>query len=232
MLRYRSDIWEYTIEKNLGTPSINQAVIYFYKQHDNHRYSLTDSWDEDETLKFSFKAIKVWEIDKKSVISKKLIGLYPLLPLMKKESHETDDDVIVNTISVIKTVQNDSLQADLLAVMSILAEEKFTRELVRKYIRRDMLMKSLLFSEWIEEERKDAAEKAAAEAIEKFSKESAKKYIINLLSEKFLFVPKDIREGVAALDDLVLLEDILKKIIKIDSLEEFQQLLDTARAMN
>ena len=224
MLRYRSDIWEYTIEKNLGTPSIKQAVIFFYEKHDNKKYSLSDNWNDEETLKFSFKAIKVWEIDKNSVINKNLIGLYPLLPLMKKEKEETNDDIIVNTISIIKAVQNDALQADLLAVMSILAEEKFTRELIRKYIRRDMLMKSLLFSEWIEEERQEAVEKTA--------KESTKKHIIDLLSEKFIFVPKDIREGITYLDDLVILEDIHRRIIKIDSLEEFQQLLDKARSMN
>ena len=59
MLRYRSDIWEYTIQKHMGTPSIKQAVIYFFKEHDNKRYDLSDRWGSEETLKFSYRSIKV-----------------------------------------------------------------------------------------------------------------------------------------------------------------------------
>lgn len=35
MLRYRADIWEYTMGMGLGLPSIKQAVIYFHREHDN-----------------------------------------------------------------------------------------------------------------------------------------------------------------------------------------------------
>ena len=35
MLRYRSDVWEYTISKGLMTPSIKQVVVFFYPHHDN-----------------------------------------------------------------------------------------------------------------------------------------------------------------------------------------------------
>lgn len=108
--------------------------------------------------------------------------------------------------------------------MSILAEEKFTSELVKKYIRREMLMNSPLFNEWMEEERKEAAEKAANEA--------AKKYIVQLLSEKFDFVPKDIRNSIEKTDDGVLLEELHKKIIRIESLEDFRKILDKAIKMN
>lgn len=225
MLRYRSDIWEYTIEKGMGTPSIKQAVVYFYKEHDNKKYSLQDSWNDQETLMFSYKPIKVWEMKKESVIEKKLIGLYPLLPLMEKYNSETEDEILENTVNIIKTVENVALQADLFAVMSILAGEKFTSELVKKYVRRDMLMNSPLFNEWVEEERKEAAEKAA----EKATKESARKYIIELLAEKFDFVSKDIRNSVETIDDIAVLDELIKKIIKVDTIEAFERLLEKAK---
>ena len=72
MLRYRSDIWEYTLAAGLGTPSIKQAVIYFYKQHDNKQYSLKDSWGDAKTLEFNYKAIRIWELKKAVIIEQKL----------------------------------------------------------------------------------------------------------------------------------------------------------------
>lgn len=128
----------------------------------------------------------------------------------------------------IRTVENPSLQADLFAVMSILAEERFSNELVKKYIRREMLMNSPLFNEWVEEERKEAAKKATKEAI----KESAKKYIIELLTEKFDFVTKDIRETIDSIDDIEILDELLKKIIKLDTIEDFKNLLTKAKQIS
>ena len=72
----------------------------------------------------------IWELKKSSIILKKLEGLYSLLPLMDKEETETDDQVMQITMETINTVQNPSLQADLLAVMSILVGEKFTSDLI------------------------------------------------------------------------------------------------------
>jgi hypothetical protein len=57
MLRYRSDIWEYTASQKKGFPSIKQAVIFFFEKHDNGTHSLTD-----DSFKYSYKVIKVWEI--------------------------------------------------------------------------------------------------------------------------------------------------------------------------
>lgn len=157
MLRYRSDIWEYTLQENMGTPSIKQAVIYFFKKDDNKKYSLEDKWDEEVT--------------------------------------------------------------------SILGEYALASGIITKYIRREMLMNSPLFNEWVEEERKEAATKAA----EKAKKESARKYIIDLLTEKFDFVPKAIRESIENLDDISVLDELHKKIIKIATIEEFKILLDKAK---
>lgn len=219
MLRYRADIWEYTLHRNMGTPSIKQVVIYFFKKDDNKIYSLNDNWGEESTLKFSYKAIKIWENKKDAVLQKKLLGLYPLLPLMKKELNETNEDVMKKTVGAIQMVEDEALKADLFAVTSILGAYAFTAELVKKYIGRDMLMNSPLFNEWVEEERKEAA------------KESARKYILELLTEKFDFVSKDIRNSIVAIDDIEVLDELLKKIIRIDTIEDFQKLLDKAKKM-
>lgn len=222
MLRYRSDIWEYTIAKGIGTPSIKQVVIYFYKHHDNKEYSLEDSWNDIKTLEFNYKAIKVWELKKTLIIERKLEGLYPLLPLMEREDQETDEQVMEITMQTIKTVKNPSLQADLLAVMSILVGEKFTSELVKKYIRREMLMNSPIYNEWVEEERKEAAEKASKETAINITK----KNMLDLLEEKFDIIPKVIYEKIDKIDNLNSLQLLNKKILKVDDIEKFEKLID------
>ena len=82
-------------------------------------------------------------------------------------------------------------------------------------------MNSPLFNEWVEEERKEAAVKAA--------KESTRKNIIDLLTEKFDFVPRSIRDNIDILDDKAILDELLKKIIRVGTLEEFNALLDKAK---
>ncbi|WP_139902914.1 Rpn family recombination-promoting nuclease/putative transposase [Clostridium thermarum] len=223
MLRYRADIWEYTIEKGIGTPSIEQIVVYFYSNHDNKQYSLKDASHGEETLNYKFKTIKVWEMNKENVIERKLTGLYPLIPLMEKSQTESDERIIQITMATIDTVTDEALHADLLSVMSILAAEKFSSDLIKKYIGRSMLMNSPIYNEWVEEERKEAAKKAALD--------SAKKYIVDLLAAKFDFVPKLIREGIQSLDDIEVLDELHKKIIKINSLEEFKELLKKAKSV-
>lgn len=221
MLRYRADIWEYTLQENLGTPSIKQVVIYFFKKNDNKTYSLHDNWGEEETLKFSYKPIRIWETKKEVVISKKLLGLYPLIPLMERESSETDEEIIKRTIEVIKTVENEVLRSDLFAVASILGEGVIAKEIISRYIERSMLMKSSLFDDWMEEDRKETTKKTALK--------TTKKIIIELLAEKFDFVPKAISEDIDSIDNSIVLDELLKKIIKINTLEEFKMLLERAK---
>lgn len=214
MLRYRSDVWEYTISKGLMTPSIKQVVIFFYSHHDNRRNTLDDVWGNRRTLDFEYEVVRVWEMKRQPVIENKLLGLYPLLPLMEQAPEDTPDSVIETTVKVIEDVEEPHLRADLLAVMSILAGEKFSKELVKKYIRREMLMSSPLFEEWVKEEREEAANL------------KTRKNIIEVLVERFDIVPKAIREDVMTVRDKEILDELFRKAIKIPSVEEFHQLLN------
>lgn len=75
-----------------------------------------------------------------------------------------------------------------------------------------------------EEERKEAALKAQTD--------TTRKNIVSLLSEKFDFVPRNIRESIIIIDDLDVLDELHKKIIKVDTIEEFKKLLDKAKKMS
>lgn len=155
-------------------------------------------------------------MEKTPVIEECLVGLYPLLPLMKQEDQETPDNIMETTVKMIETVSESHLKADLLAVVSILAGEKFSTELVKKYIRREMLMNSPLFEEWVKEERVEAA-------INK-----TRKNIVRILVRKFDIVPKSVRLELDKIDDEEMLDELLEKSVDISSLEDFEKLLKKA----
>lgn len=169
MLRYRSDIWEYTMSKGMGVPSIRQAVILFYPKDDNKQHNLDDGKFYDSSISFSYAVIRVWELEKDYIIDNKLIGLYPLLPLMKVDPNETPDEIIEKSVEVIETIEDQGLRGDSLVAMSMMSEDKYSSELIQKYIRREMLMSSTLYKEWISEDIEEAEEKGIKKGSRKTS---------------------------------------------------------------
>jgi len=216
MLRYRADIWEYTMSIDKSTPRINQAVIFYFPEHDNKRNTLNDDWQGKLTIDYNYEVIKVWELKKDLIINKQLYGLYPLLPLMQVEKMEMPEDIIKKTVDAIDTIQDITLKADLMAAMSILASYKFSDHLVKKYVRREILMESPLYNEWMEEERKEA------------TTATTQKNIIELLAERFDIVSKKTRDNIGQIKDIVILNELFRKSIRVTSLEDFETILDKA----
>ena len=216
MLRYRADIWEYTMSKDKSTPRINQAVIFYFPEHDNEKNTLNDDWQGNITIDYNYSVIKIWELKKDLIINQKLYGLYPLLPLMEIEKSEMPEDIIKKTVDAIDTVEDTTLKADLMAAMSILASYKFSDYLLKKYVRREILMGSPLYNEWMEEERKET------------STANSQKFIIESLAERFDIVPKKTRENIAQINDIVILTELFRKSIRVSTIEDFETILDKA----
>lgn len=209
MLRYRADIWEYTVSQGKGLPSIRQAAIFFFKKHDNGNHRLRDN-----TFDYSYKVVRVWRIKDTEIIDKRLLGLYPLLPLTKHKRQMSDADIIKSAINTISTVSDPVCKADLLAAMSILAAERFSKDFIQMYVRRDMLMQSALFNEWVADFVEEAEEKGKmegkaegkAEGIEEKATEIAAKLlhrgdspetvaeIVNFPIDKIKKLAKDIKK--------------------------------------
>ena len=220
MLRYRADIWEYTLIKGMGNPPIIQAAIYFFKTNIQAPKKLTDTGNNNSLIQYDYDMIKVWKLKKSKIIQNKLIGLYPLLPLMEREPDETPEEIIELTVNTINNVEEEPLKRDLLSVMSVVSSKEFSKDLIKKYVRRDMLMQSPLYQEWIEEERKEAAQKANINRL--------RMDISELLIEKFDFITKDITEKINSINDESILDSLIRKIIKTDTLEEYLNILNRA----
>ena len=220
MLRYRSDVWEYTIAKGIGIPSIKQVVVFFYPKDDNKLHELKDERLDDSKISFSYDVIKIWELKKDYIIDNKLKGLYSLLPLMKIEPGETDEDIIAKSVRVIETIEDEAFRGDSLAAMSIMSSDRYSSTLIQKYVRREMLMNSPLYEEWVSQERKEAAGKARQDTI--------KEKIIETLELKFDFIPKDTRKSIKGIDDNDILNTLFIKSIRSEELEDFEVVLNKA----
>src|SRR6056297_800527 len=218
MLRYRADIWEYTLRNGLGKPSIIQAAIYFYQTDMQNPMELTDSSNHNSKIQYQYDVIKIWKLKKSTIIKNKLIGLYPLLPLMEKDPGETPEEIIELTINTINTVEDEPLKSDLISVMSVISSKEFSKEMLKKYVRREMLMKSALYQEWIAEEREEAAKEAIIRNL--------RIVITELLIEKFDYVTKEIKEKLNTINDEEILDSLFRKAVRIDSVKSFETLLE------
>jgi len=167
MLRYRADIWEYTASHDLGSPSIKQVVIYFLKEHDHGRHYLKDSWGEITSLNFTYKVLRIWEIDSDEIIGKSLTGLYPVLPLAKHKAGISDEKVLASAIDKIQAVNDPPLKNDLMTALSLFAGERLSSDIIKRLIGRSNMIGSALIKDLYADELAEATTKAAAEAAAK-----------------------------------------------------------------
>jgi predicted transposase YdaD len=217
MLRYRSDIWESTLNEGKGTPHIHQVVIFFFPQDDNKNHHLSDRIGEETSVNFTYQVIRVWEQDRQLIIDQKLLGLYPLLPLMKSQEDEDPERSLQESIKVIREVQDISLQEDLLAVMAILANGKYSAELINSMIRREMIMESAIFQEWSREAREEGMAKGKAEGICKILNRN-----LGLESLPFQAQGREISSE-------TILDWIFDMILDLRKPEDVRQVIDAAR---
>jgi len=98
--------------------------------------------------------------------------------------------------------------------MSVISSKEFSKEMLKKYVRREMLMKSALYQEWIAEEREEA------------SINRLKIVIAELLIEKFDYVTKEIKEKLNTINDEEILDSLFRKAVRIDSIKSFETLLE------
>lgn len=218
MMRYRSDLWEATLQDKKNTPSILQTVFFFYPEHDNQNHRLTDYWGELRTLEFTYRVIRVWEHPRQTVIDQELIGLYPLLPLMKGKTEEEPRQILQETFEVINKVKDKALRQDLLVVMGILAGGKYAAELVYSLIRREMVMESPIYQEWVKEERIEAEARGKIE--------KAREDIYKFMGKRFGIDSGETTQKIKQIPDLETLDNLMEELFAANTREEAQDIID------
>ena len=181
-------------------------------------------------MHFTYEIIRIWEKPRQEVIEQKLVGLYPLLPLMQGEPSEQSETVLRQSIETIQTVQEPALQKDLLAVMGILAGGKYTAEFVFSLIRREMLMESPVYQQWIKEEREEAKAEGRIEGRNEGINEGRIKQLQNViqdyLARKFSSKANNLQQKVVLMSNLEILKSVLDQLYNVPSLKEARAVIN------
>lgn len=226
MLRYRSDIWESTLKNGRGTPPIIQVVIFFYPENDNKLHRLSDRWGESTMLDYQYRVIRIWQESRRTVIDNELVGLYPLLPLMKgQKPKEPPAQALQESIATIQKLPDQSLQQDLLAAMAIMAGRKgsqYTSELIQSMIRREMIMESPIYQEWVKQERAEAKAEGKAE--------KAQDTICKILYRKLGIESFELQQMVKAITSEPILDWVFEQIIDVTDKETAKNTIQKALA--
>jgi len=145
---------------------------------------------------------------------------------MKGKPEEEPEQVLQESIAVINKIEDEALRQDLLAVMGILAGGKYAAELVYSLIRREMVMQSPIYQEWVKEERAEAKAEGRIEGrIEK-----AREDICKFMARRFGANPSEVMEKVQRLAGLEILDSILEELFAANTLEEAQAIIKRATA--
>lgn len=175
MLRYRSDLWEATYHEQKKIIPILQIVLYFYPAHDHGTHFLQEAWHGETFLKYTYKVIRVWELNPQEIVENGWLGLFPLIPLMRGGKPQTiHKEALQYGLEAIMKVADVALQRDLLAVMGVLAGEIYPKEWIHAMIRREMIMESPIYQDWLREEREKAMREGMKEGMKEGLKEGIK----------------------------------------------------------
>ncbi|MDD2443788.1 MAG: hypothetical protein PHS52_04740 [Desulfotomaculaceae bacterium] len=163
------------------------------------------------------------------MITAGLVGLYPLLPLMKGDKEkESPEQALQESINAVQEVADESLRQDLLAAMAILAGGRFPERLVLSMIRREMVMESPIFREWVREEREEGKAEGILIGKTKGKAEMAHEAICMYLEVKFGDASQDLQQQVKKIRKLEALDKIINSIYKAGSPEEARAVIDGA----
>ncbi len=92
-------------------------------------------------------------------------------------------------------------------------------------------MKSTLFDEWVKEEREEAAKEAAIKAAKEATNITTRQKTVDVLTERFDFVPRSIKEQLEEISDGDILNQLFKKAIRVSTVDEFIECLNKAKQM-
>jgi hypothetical protein len=132
----------------------------------------------------------VWEQYRRDVIEARLVGLYPLLPLMKgRKPDETAREALQESMDAVQEVGDGA-------------------------VRREMIMESPVFQEWVKDIVEEKTAGAKQEAICKF------------LSTRFGDISRDLQGRVKRTGNVGTLDAILDRVFSADSLRDAAAVVD------
>jgi len=172
---------------------------------------------EDESVRFRYHLIRMWEIKAEEVLGVGEIWLYPFVPVMECEER----DILDAEEKIYESDLDRRDKADLLTALAIFSGfrgEEIVRELLRR--RRDIMIESPAY-EIIKEE-------GIKEGLQQGMLEEAREMVLRAFGVRFKVVPPDIEEKVRSIPSRTTLTLLLERAITCKDPDEFREALKIA----
>lgn len=173
---------------------------------------------EDNEVGYSYRLIRVYELDAREIIEERVLCLMPFVPLMRhgEELVESADSMLYES----DLSRRD--RADMLTAMTIfsgLVSEKLPHMLISK--RRDIMIESAAYDIIKQEGR--------LEGLQEGEIRQAQEGILDNLEARFDVVPESIVRVVRGIEELGVLKALRRSSVKVGTIDEFKDLLKKAK---
>ena len=205
MLRY------YTYIKWHNDLPIYQVLVVLKKPENikNIQGSFESTVQDLDILKYNYKVIKAYEIDKSEILKEGKVVLYPLRVFMKHDEIDEEKHIEECLEEVEKLEDKDYYFLTVECIKKLYKESKY-----EKYVKEEILMQSSLYRE--------PYEKGIKEGELKGRREEKIETTIRLLTKKFGTMPEEVKEAISKLD-LVTLELMIDEIFEYKSLDDIKK---------
>jgi len=176
---------------------------------------------EDESIRFRYHLIKMWQMKAEEVLERGEIWLYPFVPVMEggiEEIYKAEEGIYRSDLS--RGDKADLLTA--LAIFSGFKGEQIVRELLRR--RRDIMIESPAY-EIIKEE---GIREGLQQGLQQGMLEDAREMVLRAFGVRFKVVPPDIEEKVRSINSRATLVTLHEIAITCKDPDEFREALKIA----
>ncbi|MCI0697720.1 hypothetical protein L0337_37700 [candidate division KSB1 bacterium] len=177
-----------------------------------------------------FDVIKIWELDADDILRQQIIGLLPIVALMRQKN-EAREKVLRDAIQQVQQkVEDPGLRAEMYAAMYLFSGLKQLRALVTKLLKEANMLELLKKSETYQEILAEGEAKGEAKGETKGLRKGWISSIISILHARFGDIEADaLVTQLQSLDD-DMLNKLVVEAISVESLEAFQKLLAAPRS--
>jgi len=181
---------------------------------------------EESGLRFRFTLIRLYRISAQKFLQQADIHLFPFIPVMKASSRavwEAERRIYTSSLPVAE-------KADLLTAMTIFAgltNTQLVRQLVER--RRDLMIQSYAYEiikkEGFDEGMQQGSQQGFQRGMQHGQLERAKKAVADALEARLNVVPLDVITALKTIEDVQILEELLRKAVIVKDMQEFRSLL-------
>ena len=198
--------------------SVISLALYLSRRESPIPESYTVSLGNNVINRFSYPVLKVWNYEKE-IRSGKLPELAPLLPMIVKNPTA---ETLKEERQLILQEKDDRKRARLFATAVTIASRYFERDFLWKFFREEVeQMREVPFiSDWIKEGWQEGRQEGYIQA--------CRESIISLLEDMFGVVKRDILDYLDKVERAESLRMILKRISRVETQEEFLDLIKIA----